>query len=358
MVRASHVARHRAAVQKCVTHLEQKEIPGTILGRCGDRAVIAFDPFVVEVSIAMLSPEQQGKCEVLAPDSTRHFVSVAAPGRLRFGRRHVLQAWTESNVTADGHSLVFELVNGVATFTPKGPAAIWKLDPPSGGMIANFCGNQPGSGPFKALGDLHLLSLPAGRLFVETVANGNCPANPVELESFAAQAGRSWLYDRSMRHLTWTLIGLWATDRSCHSYRELAVYAGRGDHTVERYLQRALAVGLPLVRGLEVEDQSPWMDARRACVERLLREGYFPGWPELMERLDQLQSQFRLKADLLRFMLVAQAMLSLRQRGRGQGRDAVKAELAAEGVKNPELQVKDEELEQIIADVRFRLRDF
>ena len=224
-------------------------------------------------------------------------------------------------------------------------------------MIANFCGDQPGSGPFKALGDTPLLSLPAGRLSLETVLNGKGPANPVELQSFAAQAARSWLHDRSLRHITWTLIGLWATNRAYHNVHELAVYAGLGDHTIERYLQRALAVGLPLVRGLEVEDKSPWMDALRKCVERLLREGYFPGRPERMERLDQLPSQFRLKADRLRFMLVAQAMLSLRQRGRGQGRDAVKAELAAERVKNAELEVENPVLDQIIADVRVRLRD-
>ena len=136
-------------------------------------------------------------------------------------------------------------------------------------MIANFCGDQPGSKPFKALGDLHLLSLPAGWLFLETVLSGKCPAKPVEFISFAVQAARSWLNDRSLRHLTWTLIGMWATNRAYHNVHELAVSAGLDDHTVERYLQLALSVGLS-------ENKSPWMDPRRVCCERLLREGYFP----------------------------------------------------------------------------------
>ena len=76
-----------------------------------------------------------------------------------------------------------------------------------------------------------------------------------------------------------------------------------------------------------------------------------------MVRLDEFPGQFLHKADCLRFMFVAQALLSLRQRGRGENRDLVRAELDAEGVKNPELQVENPALEEIIADVRSRLPD-
>jgi hypothetical protein len=112
-------------------------------------------------------------------------------------------------------------------------------------------------------------------------------------------------------------------------------------------------VGLPWANGIASgRAQPPWADARRACVLSLLRTGHFADWPTRIAHVDACCAMIEGDIERACFVFVAQAILVLRLRGDCDGRDKVKAELAAAGVS---LGINDHALDAIIRDAKGRL---
>ena len=81
----------------------------------------------------------------------------------------------------------------------------------------------------------------------------------------------------------------------------------------------------------------------------LLRAGRFAGWPETIAAVHEHSAKIGDETKRECFVYVAQAILMLRLREDGEGRDLVRAELKAEGVN---IGVNNGELCRIIAGVQ------
>ena len=124
----------------------------------------------------------------------------------------------------------------------------------------------------------------------------------------------------------------------------------------DRLLHRALAIGLPRADGVQPGDSFPWTDARPACVLALLRAGCFTDASlTQIDKVDQHGAKIRAGPKRDEFMIIAQALLSLRLRGYGVGHGPVRELIDAGGL---EVGASDEELEGMIAPVRDSLNLF
>ena len=86
----------------------------------------------------------------------------------------------------------------------------------------------------------------------------------------------------------------------------------------------------------------------------LLEAEVFAEWPTQIERVDAIARKIRSQAERDEFVFVAQALLSLRLRGMGEGRVLVRDELNAEGAP---LKIADRRLDAVIALVQNGLRE-
>ena len=122
----------------------------------------------------------------------------------------------------------------------------------------------------------------------------------------------------------------------------------------ERLLPRALAIGAPRADGVPPGVSFTWTDARPACVLALLRAGRFTdAWMTEIDRVDQHGAEMPAGPKRDEFMIIAQALLSLRLRGMGQGRGPVREMLDAGGIK-----VSNEDLGEVLGPVRDELNLF
>ena len=257
--------------------------------------------------------------------------------------------WTEAIVTAEGKTPKFELKDGAATFTLEGQPASLRLDHPTRAAIANLSGGVPGTHDFREVGESDLLDLLSGRIFSDLVATGECEWTSIELRSIAIQFHRTWVGDPRLRKVAFSIFLYGAIGLDWPGITEFAAEAGVCYNTVTKYLERALAVGLPVPPGLDDKWPFKWMAVRRECVFALLREGLFTKWPTLIERVDELAAAIEDPAEREAVLYVGQAVVSLRLREKGEGRVLVKAELEAEGAA---LEIRNQVLDEIIASVQ------
>ena len=202
---------------------------------------------------------------------------------------------------------------------------------------------------YTELGDANLLNGQGARHFSAMVAAGQFLMESVDLRSYAAQFGLAWPREETLRKVAWTLFEHGALEQKWPGVRELADYAGVCYNSVTKYRQRAMAVGLPLLPGLDDDFPFAWMPVRRECVWTVLRAGLFASWPTLIERVDALCEEIDDPEECERFAYVGQAVVSLRLFGKGEGRPFVRAELKAE---RAALTISDRVLDKIIASVQ------
>ena len=112
-----------------------------------------------------------------------------------------------------------------------------------------------------------------------------------------------------------------------------------------------LAIGVPRADGVPPVDSFAWTNPRPACVLALLRAGRFTdAWLTQIDKVDQHGAEIRAGPKRDEFMIIAQALLSLRLRGMGQGRGPVREMLDAGGIK-----VSNEDLGEVLGPVRDEL---
>jgi hypothetical protein len=368
---AGQLATWPRLARRSFDHIVKKGFPGVIIGRCNDRVIVSVAPgvgtfrFEIPRSLLIGVGVTIPRLSRMAEDDTRHVVQINTAEswvvewlrNLTVGESPKLLEWTEPFVSAIGNSVVCTIVGAVATFARTGPPMQVMLNHPSGFGVANMSGVQPGSGPrFKVAGDAYLLNAPGGWRLAEKVAAGRGMMAASDLRSRAVQFGLAWPKAPTLRRVAWTLFLYWAAGEMFQSALEFSFPAGVQHNSATRYFERALAVGLPRAPGVESRMiQPPWAEVRRQCVQTLLRAGCFAGWPEMIEVVDEHSAKIEDETERERFVYVAQAILMqrLRERGDGEGRDSVRAELRAEEV---DIGINNRELCRIITDVQRQLR--
>ena len=336
--------------------------PKAIVGLCGDCVVVAIGPavgtFVFEIPREAVPVALPPGLPLLPENPVHKIVSVDrlnVPDQwLVFGVPAEMDEWTETIVVGDDFTLACKVRHGGAIFTRTGHPVQVLLAGPGARAVANFNGDEPGSNLSKEVGLTYLLNDPLWQGFSELLAIGAAVAPGVDVRSDAAQFALAWPRFPKLRHVGWALHLHGETGLRWPGDRGFAREAGVSRETVNRYIDRAFAVGLPVPSGLFDKWLFPWTLARRVCYRQLVQAGHLAGWLRLIERVEELGASIEDPVKRERFVKVAQAVVSLRLRGAGEGRPSVRAELEAEGAG---LKCSDAKLDEIIALVQNELRE-